>query len=391
VEQRRAEAAGLNSFDGAVSQVAQAMGTTIPKRQAEEIVVRAAADFDAFYAARAQASAAAARRTGPVRALSVDGKGVVMRPEDLREPTRRGAAKRKPKLATRRCRGEKAGTKRMATVAAVYTIARFERVPEDIVRDFAPVRDAPVVRPRPEHKRVWASLEKPAETVIAAAFDEADRRDPLRAKSWVALVDGNPTQIRRIRQEARRRRVHVAIVLDVVPVREYLWKAAYVFHADGSREAESWVNARMLEVLRGRAGQVAGGMRRSATKRRIAAASRKAVDDCARYLRKHKRYLRYDLALAAGFPIATGVIEGACRHLIKDRMDITGARWSLAGAEAILRLRALRSSGDFAQYWAFHETRDYERHHAAHYANALPPKTVLPRLARSRPALHRVP
>jgi len=84
--------------------------------------------------------------------------------------------------------------------------------------------------------------------------------------------------------------------------------------------------------------------------------------------RKDTPYLRYDTYLAAGLPIATGVIEGACRHLVKDRMDITGARWSLQGAEAVLRLRALRSSGDFDAYWSFHEAQEFRRNHAANYA-----------------------
>ena len=387
VERRIAESAAIASFDTAVDQVAKMIGTTVPKRQAEEIVVRAAAEFDAFYEARVAATKREANKSGPVLALTFDGKGIVMRTEDLREETRRAAAERKPKLASRRCKGEKAGTKRMALVAAVYTIAMFERTPEDIVGDFAPVRDAAIQRPRPENKRVWARIAKSPRQVIADAFDEAERRDPFRTKSWVVLVDGNATQLRLVRREARRRGVEVTIILDVVHVREYLWKAAYVFHAEGSREAENWVNARMLEILRGNAGQVAGGIRRSATKRKVAADARKPVEDCARYLLKHKRFLDYEIALASGFPIATGVIEGACRHLIKDRMDITGARWSLAGAEAVLCLRALRSSGDLAEYWTFHEARDYDRYHASRYANGAPPKTLMPQPARSRPAL----
>src|SRR3990172_1485911 len=102
--------------------------------------------------------------------------------------------------------------------------------------------------------------------------------------------------------------------------------------------------------LKGRAGYVAGGIARSATRRRLRRTKRKAADDCVRYLLRHKAYLHYDTYLAAGFPIASGVIEGACRHLVRDRMDVTGARWSLKGAEAVLRLRALRSSGDFAEH-----------------------------------------
>jgi len=100
-------------------------------------------------------------------------------------------------------------------------------------------------------------------------------------------------------------------------------------------------------------------------------------------LLKYRNYLRYDLYLAKGFPISTGVIEGACRHLIKDRMDITGARWSLDGAEAVLKLRALRASHDFDAYWSFHEAKEHGRNHQARYANATPP-TVSPPPRKSR-------
>lgn len=114
------------------------------------------------------------------------------------------------------------------------------------------------------------------------------------------------------------------------------------------------------------------------------------MDECADYLLHYKPFLKYDEALAAGLPIATGVIEGACRHLVKDRMNVTGARWSLHGGEAVLRLRALRSSGDFDDYWQFHEIREYERNHAALYADqqvpaVIPPKQPSPR--RRQPSL----
>ena len=120
-------------------------------------------------------------------------------------------------------------------------------------------------------------------------------------------------------------------------------------------------------------------MRRSATRRALSSKARKPVDICARYLLNHSPYLRYDRYLSHGLPIATGVIEGACRHLVKDRMDVTGARWSLTGAEAVLRLRALRSSQDFDEYWVFHEAREYERTHQTLYANGIvPPSTTSP-------------
>jgi hypothetical protein len=367
LRRRAAEEAAKGSFEETVQSLAAHTGTAIGKRQVEQLVRRAAADFDAFYAQR-QPDARAP--TAPLLVLTVDGKGVVMRREDLREGTRQAAATRQHKLGTRLSKGEKRNAKRMATVAAVYTVAPFVRTPQDVVRTLAPAaQDEGPKRPRPEHKRVWASLQKSPDDVIADAFVEAHRRDPDQTKRWVALVDGSDPQLARLEKTAQRAGVPLTIVLDVMHVAEYLWSASLAFHAEDSPEREAWVGERLLAVLEGRASLVAAGMRRSATRRDLSAPERKSVDDCARYLLNHKAYLRYDEYLEAGLPIATGVIEGACRHLVKDRMDVTGARWSLAGAEAVLRLRALRASGDFEEYWQFHEQQEHQRNHAARYAD----------------------
>ena len=195
---------------------------------------------------------------------------------------------------------------------------------------------------------------------------------------------GNRDQLDRVRTAAKRHRVKVTIVLDLIHVLEYLWKAAYVFHPEGSSEAEAWVTERLLWLLCGDAGQVIASIRRTATCRGLTAAVRKPADTCADYIDHYKAYVEYDAYLQAGLPIATGVIEGACRHVIRDRMEITGARWSLEGAEAILRLRSLRASGDLDAYWRHHEQRELARNHAAQYA-----KGKIPSLTRPRPASRR--
>jgi hypothetical protein len=368
VRERVAEEAAKGSFDETVSSIERTTGAKVAKRQVEEATVRAAADFDAFYASRE--AAAEPDPTGSIVVVSVDGKGVVMRPEDLRAPTRRAAARRRSKLKKRRSKGEKSSSKRMATVATVYTIAPFARRPEDIVGELHGPEEsaARAVRPRPEHKRVWASVVREPPEVIAEAFREARRRDPAGEKTWVALVDGNATQIELLQEAAERDGVSLTIVLDVIHVLEYLWAAAWALHPEGSAEGEAWVTERLERILCGQAIQVAAGMRRSATRRGLSAAKREPIDRCARYLLSHRELLRYDVALAAGFPIATGVIEGACRHLVKDRMDLTGARWRLRSAEAVLRLRSLRSSGDFDAYWRFHLEQERQRNHVARYA-----------------------
>ena len=199
---------------------------------------------------------------------------------------------------------------------------------------------------RPQHKRLWASLEKRPEEVIEQALGEARSRDPTGRKSWVVLVDGHRSQLKTLVRCLRRSgRAAPTIVLDFIHVSEYVWKAGRALHGEVNPKLEGWVGEHLLSILRGRSGYVAGGIRRSATRRGLAGNARQAVDHGANYLLKNAGYLQYDQYLAKGFPIATGVIEGACRYLVKDRMEVTGARWSLAGAEAVLRLRALQASG----------------------------------------------
>jgi hypothetical protein len=379
VQRRAADEVIKTSFDQAVAAIASTTGAEVPKRQLEELAGRAAEDFDAFYEGRSAAAVREAAKTGEILALSSDGKGIVMRTADLREATRKAAAERMHKMSKRLSRGEKSNCKRMAQVAAVWTTAPFVRTPEDIVTDLRPARDADVVvaRPRPEHKRVWASIEKEPQAVIEQMFQEALARDPARHKHWVVLLDGNLSQLALIKKAAKRHGVEPTIVLDVIHVLEYVWKAGIALQGEGNPATQRWVSERLLEILRGNSSSVAAGMRRSATLRKVKGQERLAVDVCAGYLLKYRRYLRYDQYLAAGLPIATGVIEGACRHLIKDRMDITGACWGLQGAEAVLKLRSLRASGDLDTYWIFHENADYVRNHLDLYAGP-PPATVMP-------------
>lgn len=179
----------------------------------------------------------------------------------------------------------------------------------------------------------------------------------------------------------------VTIIVDLIHVLEYLWAAAHAIHGEGKPQTQEWVTKRLRYLLDGaNPHTVAAGIRRSATKLRVEGSKLKKVEACARYLCKYADHLRYADYLAAGYPIATGVIEGACRHLVKDRMDITGARWSLEGAEAVLRLRALQANGDFDTYWAFHEHREFERNHLTRYASGRLPE--LAAAANSGPKGH---
>ena len=361
--------AARGSFDGVVEAIEGSTGQHLGKRQVEELAARAAVDFEAFYAQAPRPQA------GPteVVVLSADGKGIVMRPGALLPATAKAAAAAKPKLATRLSKGEKANRKRMATVGAVYDLAPVPRSAADILDRGGGTGAPPVPAPVAKGKWLMASVEAGAATVVAKVFEEAQRRDPGHQRPWVALVDGNNHQIDRIKAEAKSRKVDVPIVVDFIHVLEYLWSAAWCFFAEGDAGAEAWVVDKALAVLKGQASTVAASVRRKATCRRLDAAKRAKADTCADYLLAKRPYLDYPTALAKGWPIATGVIEGACRHLIKDRMDITGARWSVAGAEAVLKLRALRANRDFPAYWQFHLSQELQRVHQARYVDNVIP------------------
>jgi hypothetical protein len=365
LRERLASEVARGSFDEAVRAIEMTTGGKIPKRQAEELTAKVSQDFEAFYEGRAGQGP---EETLDPLVLSEDGKGIVMRREDLREGTKRAAERESHKLKTRLSPGEKRNRKRMATVAAVYSIERQVRTPESVM-GVKSEKDAP--QPRARNKRVWASVERSPEQVTEEVFQEALRRDPNRERPWLMLVDGQEEQLGQIRAAIDRHGVEVTLVLDFIHVLEYLWKAAWCFFVPGCEAVEAWVGERALQILRGKARDVAAGMRRSATLRDLSQDQRKGVDSCADYLLKYHEMLRYDRYLAEGFPIATGVIEGACRHLINDRMDITGARWGLCSAEAVLKLRSLHSSGDTEAYWAFHKAQEQERNHRSRMASHL--------------------
>jgi hypothetical protein len=338
------------SFDKASKSISRNTATTVAKRQVENITRHLSQDFDAFYKSRQGEDA----DTSDLLVMTCDGKGVVMRQADLRPATQKAAKSSKHKKQTRLSRGEKRNRKRMATVASVYDIVPHNRSADSIIGS----KEDNSQPPKPGNKRVWASVEKSPREIIEQMFAEARRRDPNRKREWAVLVDGQPTQLKLLHQAMKKQKIKATIVLDFIHVLEYLWKAAYCFFDESSQEAEDWVQERALKVLNGEASQVAAGIRRSSTKRNLNSKERKNADKCSDYLLKYKNYLRYDKYLAAGYPIATGVIEGACRYLIKDRMDITGARWGLQGAEAVIKLRAIIASNDFEKYFSFHKNQE---------------------------------
>jgi len=294
---------------------------------------------------------------GEVLVTSGDGKGIVMR-----------RSEEDPAPLAHRSKGEKASQKRMAAVGTAYTVDRYVRTPEEVVAALFGDGPKPPRRPQPVAKRVWASLPRQDEEGVPHSsldivydwlLNEVAERNPGLAKEMVHLGDGQEAlwQARQNHLPAR----NLTDILDLLHVTPRLWQAAHAFYPEGSDEAEAFARERILRVLRGEVVGVVQGLRRLGTLRGLVGSKKKTLAQVCAYLLKNRGRMRYDEYLAKGYPIASGVIEGACRHLVKDRMERAGMHWTPAGAQAMLELRSTYVNGDWEEYQAYRIQRETQR------------------------------
>ena len=367
------------SYEQAREFVLAATGVGIGKRQLEQITAAAAADAERFCqdpGRRRDLAVPAGDGAGPdlpPLVISADGKGVAMRPEARRRRAR-APGQRTRNFRHRRGTGEK-GCKRMAETGCVFDVvppdpAGPARTPEQIMR---PDPGPGTTAPRAVNRWYACDITASRDVTIGKAFDEADRRDPGRARTWIALVDGDNYQLALVQAQAAARGITPVILVDFIHVLEYLWKAAWCFHAPRDPAMEDWVTAQGLDILHGRVPAVIARIRQLAGDHppEPGGEHEKIIRTTLHYLDAKQPWMDYPRALANGWPIATGVIEGACRHLVQDRMGITGARWGLPGAQAMLWLRAIDASGDTSTYWDYHIQQEHQRNHLSRYASTL--------------------
>jgi hypothetical protein len=348
--------------------LARVLGQRVGTRQLMQITVDAARDVRDF-CQQHTTPAPAARPGGPaprdLLVLSIDATGVNMIDSGLREPAPTRPAGPQPPSAQLACR-ERTGRTRMAVVTACYDAAPAVRDPADILPATPAERASRRPGPKAVNREVDASVVDSTTPMTRRLFDRAQQRDPQHRRRWIVLVDGNNHQIDRIRAEAHAHGVRIDLIIDFVHVLEYVWKAAEDLHPTQPGRA-AFVARTARDLLDGHAPRVIADL--SAHHDTLTQADTRApgLKRCIDYLTAKQPYLIYRIALTMGWPIATGVIEGACRYLVKDRLAITGARWSLTGAEAVLLLRAVITNGDFDAYWKFHLQQEHRRTHTSRY------------------------
>lgn len=302
----------------------------------------------------------ASETEGPIMVLTADGKGVPMR--------QKGECGKPVRLK----KGQKANRKREACVGGVYTIEPFARTADDVVNELLR-KQCQSRRPRPQNKKLRAELTRPIEgrqvngkdRIFGWFAEQIRSRNSEHSKPIVCLMDGDRALWEKVKGLMEIAGVPILCILDLFHVLERIWSAAYCFHSEGSAQAEAFVTDRLRRLLQGEVGYVIGGLRQMQTKHKLSKSKRQQLSKVITYLANNRAYMRYDVCLSRGYPIGSGVVEGACRHVVKDRMEGTGMHWCIPGAQAMLNLRAIHLNGDwdaFQKYRIKTDTRKLYHH-----------------------------
>ena len=335
------------------------LGLSIPVKASEDLNREQASDVEPF---QDRLPVPEPAQEGALVVVTADCKGVplirsALAAAESEEAAQEAATSSEPHH--RRGKGEKANTKRMAAVGAVYTIDPFVRTTDEVI-DELQRKTAQKRRPRPQHKRVRADLLLGKVTLFLWLADELCRRNPEGTRPVIFLSDGERALHDRQREYLPE---NVTCILDLLHVMERLWKAAWCLFEEKTQkvQAERWVEDRLRMLLDGKVGLVIGGLRQTLTKRQLRGSRRKTMRAVITYFDRNRSRMRYDAYLAAGYPIGSGVIEGACRHLVKDRLERAGMRWHPDGAQAMLDLRAVYLNGEWEAFWSDHMEQEDDR------------------------------
>jgi hypothetical protein len=330
---------------------------------------RLAKDVDAFWAAQPPPPAEA---EGELVVSTSDGKGVPIR-----------AAAPAPGMTEPPIKaGPKAGRKKIALIGSVYTVDRFIRTPEAVLEAlFRPpgprANEESVARPQPCFKRLRGSLIRDAACTSKPSYqeifgwmaDEVSTRNPEAQKPVILLMDGQQSLWDAGLVHLPEEQFQVTEILDLLHACGYVWEAAHLFHPVGSAKALRFVRSRVHRLLQGEVNAVVRGLRQKRARANLSATRAETLEGICGYFETHSHRMAYHEYLAAGYPIASGVIEGACRHVVKDRMERSGMRWVLEGAHAMLGLRTIYLSGLWDEYMRFHIDRDCQRLYPQRPAN----------------------
>jgi hypothetical protein len=324
--------------------LARILGLSLSLQALETSVAAAGQDVMTVYEQPAEPTTPPS--VGPILVVQADGKGVPMVQPPPQTPSMRLG------------KGQKRGQKKEAVVTGLYTIAPYPRTPQEVVAALLqePGRPEPTARPQPVGKELRATLAGKADAMRRLA-ERVAQRDGPHIQQHVALTDGAQA----LQQQVVTHFPEYTLILDVIHATEYLWDTANALLGETHPHRTTWVRAYLEPLLTGQTEAVITALEAEAKAPTCTATQRQAVQRTVGYYRRNQPYMRYDEYLAHGWPIGTGVVEGACRHLVKDRMEQSGMRWTKDGAQGVLDLRAVRINGHWEAYGQFHRHQQHQR------------------------------
>jgi hypothetical protein len=322
------------SYEKACEVVGDIFPVNLPIRSLEIMVGDVREDVSLYYE---QKPTPESSEQAVITVATIDRKGVVIR----KPPDEELSAKAAPSDP------DKPGKKKMSTVASAYNIKRHRRTADQVVREIKDEEPLPD-KPKPEAKEVWGSVTESVEQTMIRLKEAVSKRLKT-TQELVCILDG---------ERGLWRLVHkyfptAFFVLDIFHVLEHLADAAHCFYEEKTPEARNFVTERLKMLLTGQIGRLIGGLKQIVSKRKLSKSRKYRLNKVIGYLERNKNHMRYDKCLEKGYPIGSGVIEGACRNLINDRLELTGMRWILQGAESVIRLRAVFINKDWADFWRF--------------------------------------
>jgi hypothetical protein len=331
--------------------VARVLGLDLSELALENSVAEHSQDVKAYYTQKAPFSSA---EEGPILVAQADGKGVPMVCGELDVKVRRG-------------KGDKKTHKKEAIATAVYTIEPYFRTPKEVLSALFKQGAPAAQRPAPQHKQIFASL-KGKQQALKRLAAWVRRREGEHIYQRVALTDGaEPLQ-----KQMLACLPGFPLVLDIMHALEYLWKAGTALYGETDPCRTQWVEAQTLQLLSSHTQQVIQLLEDKADTLAPNSQAARSLRAVASYFQRNLPYMDYAEYLRRGWPIGTGVIEGTCRHLVKDRMELSGMRWTIPGAGALLALRAVNENGDWDDFHVFRRAR----RHRELYGTTLKPKRL---------------
>ena len=332
-------------FNKAVAIFKRILNGSISTRVQKELIAEEAKDVLAYYE---QKPAPAIADEAEILVIQADGKGVpIILEKSSPDPVRLG-------------KGQKRGRKKEAIVTAVYTIAANPRTPQNVADSFFQQnqedKKSQTAPPKPQNKHVWATLDG-KKTALSRLGQQVSPRLGSHIQHKVALADGCESLQGWIKEQFP----DFTLILDFVHANEYLWKVANSLLGENDERRTKWVKKQTELMLLGKTQQVIDDFRSRAKKKTRTKKQVEKLKKTANYFERNLKYMAYDTYLANGWPIASGVIEGACRHFVKDRFELSGMRWEQSGAENLLRLRAVAENGDWDDYHLFHRQQRHQR------------------------------